>query len=153
MPKKDVIAEIFKICNKKNNFLFDNNLVKDISKKCNFGNPFDVTKIDNKSKLPDILVKNDYAIIYLGSGKHRFIKGIKKVFHNFEPVQKEIEWVYKKSLLNEYNTSESNILSVANNQRILHNFLFGKDKEFNDVEIPYRLKTYFSRRTKNDESD
>ncbi|MDI6781030.1 MAG: hypothetical protein QME49_02815 [bacterium] len=148
MAKKDVIFEIFKICNKKNDFTFDNDLVKDISKKCNFGNPFDVTKIDNKNKLPDILLKNDYAIIHLGNGKHKFIKGIEKVFHNFEPVQKEIEWTYKKSLLNEYNTSESNILSVANNQRILHHFLFGKDREFDDIEISHRPKTYFPHRTK-----
>lgn len=148
MPKKNVISEIFKICKKKNDFVFDNNLVKSISKKCNFGNPFDVTKIDNKNKLPDILIKNDYAIIHLGSGKHGFIKGIEKVFHSFEPVQNEIEWTYKKSLLNEYNTSESNILSVANNQRILHHFLFGKDKEFDDVDITHRPKTYFPHRTK-----
>lgn len=39
-------------------------------------------------------------------------------------------------------------MSVANNQRILHHFLFGKDKEFDDIEIPHRPKTYFPHRTK-----
>lgn len=147
--KKDqVIEELFKICKRKDDFVFHNNLVKDVCKKIGFGNPFDVTKLDNKTKLPDILIKNDYAIIHIGSGKHKFIKGIDKVFHDFEPIQKTIEWKYKKSLLNQYNSSESNILSVANNQRILHHFLFGQDTEFEDVDITKRPKTYFPHRTK-----
>ncbi len=50
--------------------------------------------------------------------------------------------------LNEYNSSESNILSVANNQRILHHFLLGKDTEFEDIDISKRPKTYFPHRTK-----
>lgn len=147
--KKDqVIEELFKICKRKNNFVFHNDLVKDVCKKVGFGNPFDVTKLDNKTKLPDILVKNDYAIIHIGSGKHKFINGIDKVFHDFEKIQKTIDWPYKKSLLNQYNSSESNILSVANNQRILHHFLFGQDTEFDDVDITKRPKTYFPHRTK-----
>jgi hypothetical protein len=147
--KKDqVIEELFKICKRKDNFVFHNDLVKDICKKVGFGNPFDVTKLDNKTKLPAILVENDYAIIHIGSGSHKFIKGIDKVFHDFEPVQKNIDWNYKKSLLNQYNSSESNILSVANNQRILHHFLFGQDTEFDDVDITKRPKTYFPHRTK-----
>ena len=39
-------------------------------------------------------------------------------------------------------------MSVANNQRILHHFLFGKDAEFNNVDILKRPKTYFPHRTK-----
>ncbi|MDR1739392.1 MAG: hypothetical protein LBR45_01370 [Bacteroidales bacterium] len=148
--KEKVIEEIFKKCKQKNDFTFHNDLVKNVSKKVGFGNPFDATKLDNKAKLPDILLKNNYAIIHLGNGYHKFIKGIDKVFHDFEPIKKEneIDWEYKKSLLNQYNTSESNILSVANNQRILHHFLFGKDTEFNDDDILKRPKTYFPHRTK-----
>jgi len=149
LSKKDqVIEELFKYCRKNNVYEFHNDLVKSISKRVGFGNPFDATKLDNRSKLPDILVKNDYAIIHLGSGQHKFIKGIDKVFHNFEPIKKSIKWEYKKSLLNQYNSSESNILSVANNQRILHHFLFGKDTEFEDLDISKRPKTYFPHRTK-----
>lgn len=107
-----------------------------------------MTKLDNKAKLPDILLKNDMAIIHIGSGKHQFIKGINKVYHDFEPIQKTVRWNYKKSLLNQFNSSESNILSVANNQRILHHFLFGKDSEFENIDILKRPKTYFSHRTK-----
>ena len=146
--KAQVIEEIFKICEKQNNYEFHNDLVKEVSKKIEFGNPFDVTKLDNKTKLPDILLQKDYAIIHLGSGKHKFIKGINKLYHEFEEIQKDIEWKYKKSLLNQYNTSESNILSVANNQRILHHFLFGKDTEFENIDILKRPKTYFPHRTK-----
>ncbi len=149
MNKKDeVLTEIFLKCQKNENYIFDNELVKDVSKKYGFGNPFDATKIDNKSKLPEILLENDFAVIHLGSGRHQFIKGIKKIYHEFEPIQKTIDWEYKKSILNQYNTSESNILSVANNQRILHDFLFGNDFEFDLVDITQRPKTYFPHRTK-----
>lgn len=75
--------------------VFYNNLVKDICRKVGFGNPFDVTKLDNKAKLPQILLDNDLAIIHLGGGNHQFIKGIDKIFHDFEPIQ-AIEWQYKK---------------------------------------------------------
>ncbi len=146
--KSQVIEDLLKICKKNNNFTFHNDLVKELCKKNGFGNPFDVTKLDNKGKLPEILQKKDYAIVHLGSGYHCFVKGIDKFYHNFEPIQKTIDWKYKKSLLNQYNSSESNILSVANNQRILHHFLFGKDTELDDIDISKRPKTYFPHRTK-----
>lgn len=38
--------------------------------------------------------------------------------------------------------------SVANNQRILHHFLFNQDREFEDSDIINRPKTYFPHRTK-----
>lgn len=146
--KKKVLSIIFKLCKDKNNFVFDNDLVKAVSKKVGFQNHFDATKLDTKERLPIILRKENYALIHLGKGRHQFIKGIESVYHNFEPVEKIIDWQYKKSLLNQYNTSESNILSVANNQRILHHFLFGKDKELDDSDIIKRPKTYFPHRTK-----
>jgi len=150
MPSKksQVIEELYKICQLKNEYIFHNDTVKDVCKKIGFGNPFDATKLDNKTKLPEILIQNDLALIHIGSGKHKFVKGIEKVYHNFEPIQKTINWNYKKSILNQYNSSESNILSVANNQRILHHFLFGKDKELDDSDILLRPKTYFPHRTK-----
>ena len=67
--KSQVIEEIFKICTKCKNFEFHNDLVKEVSKKIVLGNPFDATKLDNKTKLPEILLKKDYAVIHLGSGK------------------------------------------------------------------------------------
>jgi len=148
--KNLVIEELFEICNSKNNFIFHNDLVKQVCVKHRFGNPFDVTKLDAKSKLPKVLVDNNYAIIHLGNGKHKFVQGINILYHKFEPIPKknQLLWKYKKSLLNNYNSSESNLLSVANNQRILHNFIFGEDKEFEDIDISKRPKTYFPHRTK-----
>ncbi|MCL2062851.1 MAG: hypothetical protein FWG98_00565 [Candidatus Cloacimonetes bacterium] len=146
--KSNVLEVLFKECQKKNDYVFHNILVKEISRKIGVGNPFDVTKLDKKSKLPQVLLDKDYAVIHLGNGYHKFVKGIDKVYHTFEPIQKEIEWKYRKSLLNLYNTSESNVISIANNQRILHHFLFSKDKEFDDVDIKNRPKTYFPHRTK-----
>lgn len=148
--KKIVIEKLFERCKKINNYKFSNDLVKEISKEVGFGNPFDVTKIDVKEKLPKLLLDNDYCIVHLGDGQHMFIKGVNTVYHDFEKIKKEdiVEWDYKKSLLNQYNDSESNILSVANNQRILHDFLFGSDNEYSSLPIERRPKTYFPHRTK-----
>lgn len=147
--KKHVVLEtLLAHCKKQNNFIFHNDLIKELSKKHGFGNPFDITKLDSSQKLPQIFIDKDICILHLGGGKHRFVKGIKKLYHVFEPIEHSIKWAYKKSLLNEFNDSESNILSVANNQRILHDFLFGRDLEFADVDICNRPKTYFPHRTK-----
>ena len=89
--KNQVIEQLFKLCKQKNDFVFHNDIVKDIARKVGFGNPFDATKLDNKTKLPDILLENDYAIIHLGSGFHKFIKGINKVYHDFEPIKEQID--------------------------------------------------------------
>jgi hypothetical protein len=56
--KAKVLTELFKICQKRNDFVFHNDLVKDVCRKVGFGNPFDVTKIDSRDKLPQILLDN-----------------------------------------------------------------------------------------------
>lgn len=146
--KKEVLKELYYACNQRNNFIFNNEEVKKVSLQIGFSNPFDATKLDSKEKLPQYFIDNDIAVIHLGNGFHKFISGLNSVYHSFEPITDIVQWKYHRSLLNQYNSSESNILSVANNQRILHNFLFGKDKEFNDEEIINRPKTYFPHRTK-----
>lgn len=146
--KHEVIEQLYTICRARNYFIFHNDEVKKVCTNIGFGNPFDATKIDSKQKLPPLLIKNDMAIIHLGSGRHQFVSGIDNFYHTFEPIEKVIDWPYKKSLLNQFNTSESNILSVANNQRILHSFLFDIDNEFNTNDIAKRAKTYFPHRTK-----
>lgn len=148
--KRRVLTEIYRHCQRRNDFVFDNGLVKDVCKKIGFGNPFDATKIDRRELLPQEFIEQDIALIHVGKGKHQFVKGLGIAFHEFEPINREIVWPYKKSLLNEYNSSEANILSVANNQRILHNFTFGQDREFEDADIARRPKTYFPHRTKAD---
>lgn len=140
--KKQVITEIFKICKAKKNYIFHNDLVKSISEKIGFGNPFDATKLDNTERFPQILSENNYFIIHLGSGYHKFVKGINNSFHNFEIISDEniLDWKYKQSILNEFDTSESNILSVGFNQRVIHDFLYD--------DIVSNPKMYNAKRTK-----
>lgn len=65
--KHKVLSEIFKICKQKGNFVFHNDLVKKISIKHKFGNPFDATKLDSIEKFPKILNKMeiDLTIYYV----------------------------------------------------------------------------------------
>lgn len=140
--KQEVIAELFKRCQKKKDFVFDNVLVKQVCKEYGFGNPFDATKLDDTSKFPQILLDEDYFILHIGRGRHKFVKGISNGFHSFEEIDNDniFDWKYRKSILNEFDTSESNILSVANNQRIIHDFLY--------EDIVASPKVYNARRTK-----
>ncbi len=143
MSKKDrVLEEILSICQEKGNYVFDNQLVKAVAKKHGFDNPFDATKLDDTSKFPEVMIEQDFFILHLGEGKHQFIKGIKDGFHHFENISEEnkVQWKYRKSLLNEFDTSESNILSVGFNQRIIHDFLY--------EDIVSNPKVYNARRTK-----
>lgn len=140
--KQDVLNDLFNYCFKNNNLIFDNDLVKKYCKKHNFANPFDVTKLDNTNIFPSIMLKNDYFILHIGEGKHQFVKGINFGFHEFEEIDEKniYQWKYRKSLLNDFDTSESNILSVGFNQRIIHDFLY--------EDIVAAPKVYNSRRTK-----
>lgn len=139
--KHRAIAEIFKVCESRKDLIFDNNLVKSVCQKHNFKNPFDATKLDSSNKLPAILKEKDYFIVHLGKGKHKFVKGINIGFHAFEEIEKAniFDWEYRKSILNEFDTSESNILSIASNQKITHDFLY--------EDIVANPKVYHQRRT------
>ncbi len=57
--KRQVISKIFKICRERGNFVFDNDLVKTVSRRVGFQNHFDATKMDIKERLPFILQKED----------------------------------------------------------------------------------------------
>ena len=127
VTKKQIISKLFKICKKRNNFTFNNELVKNVIKKVGSNtNPYDMTKLDHTSKFPDILLKEDYFIAHLGKGKHQFIKGINKIFHRFEEIEENeiIDWVYRPSILNDFSVSESSVLSLCFNHRIIHDFLY-----------------------------
>lgn len=140
--KQEVIGKLFEVCSEQNNYHFDNKLVKIIANELGFGNPFDVTKVDNTSLLPENVRTADYFIVHTGRGRHQFVKGIDQGYHQFEPIEAEemFEWKYRQSLLNEFDTSESNILSVVSNQRIIHDFLYD--------DIVASPKVYNARRTK-----
>ncbi len=153
MPSKksQVIEELFAYCfgkfensHNEQDLLFDNALVKRISVSKGFGNAFDVTKIDNTSKLPTTLRRNDFFIVHIGSGIHKFARGISYGYHDFEGIQNEekIDWTYRRSILNDLDTSEASILSLAANQKIINDFLYS--------DITKNPKVYNSRRTKVD---
>lgn len=138
--KKEVLLEIFQHYKTSDNPIFDNDLVKSISGK-RFKNHFDVTKTDNLSLLPESIREQGYCVVHLGGGRHAFIKAANDCFHDFEEIpSEEIPWKYRKSALNEIDTSESTILSVGFNQRIVHDFLYD--------DIVASPKMYGSRRTK-----
>lgn len=140
--KQDVIRAIFDVCKQKGEFVFHNDFVKAICKEIGFGNPFDATKIDNSSLLPQNVRDENYFIAHLGVGYHAFFKGVELGYHHLETISpsENYTWKYRQSLLNEFDTSESNILSVASNQRIIHDFLYN--------DIVASPKVYNARRTK-----
>ena len=53
--KAQVLEEVFKACKKRNSFVFDNAQLKRVSIEKGFENQFDVPKIDNTNKLPQLL--------------------------------------------------------------------------------------------------
>ena len=139
--KQTVIARLYDICKARDNFVFDNDEVKAVSAEVRFGNPFDATKIDSSAGLPDFLIADDVFVVHLGRGRHQFVHGISSGYHRFEPIpdERRYQWPYRRSILNNINTSESNILSVGYNQRIIHDFLY--------EDITASPKVYGSNRT------
>ena len=136
-----VIASLYALCKSRGSYIFDNDEVKAICTKVGFSNPFDATKWDNSAALPPQLVEDDVFVVHLGRGRHQFVTGIAIGFHSFEdiPEERRVQWLYRRSLLNRVNTSESNILSVGYNQRIIHDFLY--------EDIAASPKVYGSNRT------
>ena len=139
--KQKVIDALYAMCKARGNLLFNNEEVKDICQRFNLVNQFDATKFDYSDLLPDSLREDDVYVEHLGKGLHQFVQGIESGFHVFEQIDNSeiVFWPYRQSLLNEQDTSESNILSVGFNQRILHDFLY--------EDIVASPKLYMSRRT------
>lgn len=139
--KKQVIEALYAECKARGRMAFDNDLVKEICADIGFSNPFDATKIDSSAGLPDALIKDDVLVVHLGGGNHQFVYGISTGYHQFEPIpdSHKSQWPYRRSILNNINTSESNILSVGYNQRIINDFLY--------EDIAASPKVYGSNRT------
>ncbi len=144
--KQTVITRLYEMCLDRGRMVFDNNEVRQVCVDIGFGNHNDATKIDNSAGLPGRLWHDDIFIIHLGRegngpGRHQFVPGIANGYHQFEniPVERQYQWRYRRSILNNINTSESNILSVAYNQRIIHDFLY--------EDIAASPKVYGSNRT------
>ncbi len=139
--KHEVIIEVYNLCKSRVDMVFDNDDVRKACSRVGFGNPFDATKWDNSALLPGELSGDDVFIVHLGRGRHRFVSGINVGYHRFEPVpvNRQYQWPYRRSILNNVNTSESNILSVGFNQRIIHDFIY--------EDIAASPKVYGSHRT------
>ena len=139
--KQTVITELYAQCKASGDLVFDNEEVKAVCARVGFGNPFDITKLDNSDVLPRSLVDDDVFVVHLGRGRHQFVSGIAVGYHEFEsiPEERRYQWPYRRSILNNINTSESNILSVGYNQRIIHDFLY--------EDIAASPKVYGSNRT------
>lgn len=139
--KKQALEMVYKECQARGIFVFNNDLVREICAQVGFKNHFDVTKIDSSAALPDALRRDDVFVVHLGGGSHQFVRRIAAGYHRFEPIPDsgKIQWQYRRSILNNINTSESNILSVGYNQRIIHDFLY--------EDIAAAPKVYGSNRT------
>ena len=140
--KKQVLANLFSSALNTGNMFFGHAELVHASQAVQFRNHNDAVKIDRSSLLPDSMREKDYYLIHLGEGRYRFVKSISIGYHKFESIpEKNIKpWQYRRSILNQIDTSEANILSVGMNQRILHDFLY--------EDITVTPKTYNARRTK-----
>ncbi len=138
--KKQVLIKLLEQYYLQGKFEFNNEDIQKIAKKHKFKNAFDVTKIDNISILPQEYIANDVFIAHIGKGKHKFINGINKAYHYFEKMEDDEikEWSYKPSLLNESNSSEANIVSLAYNQKIIKDFLCEENCKENMESEPLR---------------
>ena len=139
--KQTVIAELYALCKSRGNLVFNNNEVREVCARVGFSNQFDATKWSNSRNLPGALAADDVFVVSLGGGRHRFVSGIAIGYHEFEsiPEERRYPWPYRRSLLNNVNTSESNILSMGYNHRIIHDFLY--------KDIAASPKVYGSHRT------
>ncbi|OYT72443.1 MAG: hypothetical protein CFK49_10890 [Armatimonadetes bacterium JP3_11] len=144
--KQQVLDELFKQCQQTGNMIFDNNLVKQIAQISGFGNPFDVTKVDTRETLPPSVTNAGYCVAHLGAGKHRFIPELQHWFHDFESIldNEQVEWRYRKSLLNDLDRGEASTLSLALNQHVLHDFIYEDVVASPKIYIPGRTRTDLS---------
>ncbi len=141
--KQEVLAKIFRHCQRRGDFVFDNDLVRKICEEVGFKNHFDVTKVDKSTLYPDVMQQGQgHFIIHLGGGRHQFVPNQSLAYHRLEPIDEGESqvWEYVPSILNDFDSSEANILSVAHNQLILHDFLYRDRKA--------ELVLYLARRTK-----
>lgn len=84
--KSQVLLRLLTWCKANNTMIFHNDKVKEFACEVGFGNPFDVTKLDNLNLLPQHLRDLDLAVIHLGRGNHAFVEGIRHIYHPFEAI-------------------------------------------------------------------
>ena len=149
--KQTVITELYAQCKARGDLEFNNDEVKAVCARVGFGNPFDVTKVDNSGILPKALSDDDVFVVHLGRGRHKFVSGISVGYHAFEsiPEERQYQWPYHRNILDEINSSRRNSLWFAYNQGIMSDFLYADSNEspyirFNElIQVPldFRLGT------------
>ena len=134
----------------KNMYIFTNDDSKDLSIPLKFKNHNDATHIDTLQGLSPLMKKHDFCIFHLGTisgektARHCFFSPANVAFHEFEPIsERDITDLddMKIGLLDETNSSESNILSLVYNHGILRQFLYGGDLRASpDIYMSHRAK-------------
>lgn len=144
MSKKSrLLDELVDFCINKNGenqdyYIFDNDLVKQLSIPLGFRNHNDATHIDSKAVCSPRMIEEGFSVVHLGAtysdgkrdtARHAFVRT--DVFHEFEEIEKVTTISYRPGPLDELNTSESNILSLVYNQGIIHRVLYPYDLRAN----------------------
>ena len=141
--KKAVLARVFEECQRRGEPVFHNRFVKEVSEEMGFSNQYDATKMDRASKYPDVMQgESGYFLIHLGKGYHQFIPNQSLGFHQFETIDSHESkpWEYVPDILNDFDASEANILSIAYNQGILTDFVYGKRRANPQIYLARRTK-------------
>jgi hypothetical protein len=140
--KQELLQMLFQECEQRRNWFFTNEDVKRLASKVGFGNPFDATKVDTMSVLPETIRQRGYCVAHVGKGKHQFVPELEKWYHIFEEIEEHevIVWRYRKSLLNDLDTGEASVLSFVYNQHILHDFLYEDVVASPKIYVPGRTR-------------
>ena len=141
--KREVLARLFLECQSNGEYIIDRKDVRRVCDEVDIGNQFDVTKVDRSSLYPDVMRQGTgYFIAHLGKGRHQFVPNQSLAYHPFEAINQAESgvWEYVPSILNDFDSSEANILSVAYNQLILHDFLYGNRRANPEIYLARRTK-------------
>lgn len=141
--KQDVLARLFDDSQASGDPVISKEDVRHACDLFDFGNQFDSTKVDHSNLYPEVMRQGaGFFLVHLGDGNHQFVPEMCRGYHTLEVIDESesAEWTYRPSLLNEFDTSESNILSVAFNQRILHHFLYDSVGSSPNLYLPRRTK-------------
>lgn len=141
--KNQLLDELVNQCIKRDgpyqeSYIFDNDLVKQLSIPIGFRNHNDATHIDSKAVNSPRMLEEGLSVVHLGAtytngkrdtARHAFVRT--DVFHEFEDIERITRVKYSPGPLDELNTSESNILSLVYNHGIIHRVLYPHDLRAN----------------------
>lgn len=147
--KRNLIGKFFDLSIQNKKPKFHNKELEKFANELNIsiGNIHDVTKFDHISKLPSNMLEQNFCIIHIGSGFHKFVEGLDQAYHSFERKIAEENlknFEVKFGLLDGNDTSEANLLSLAFNRLLVHDFLYEDISQNPSIYLPTRTKTDLS---------